>query len=549
MQISRRDLFRSAAAVGGAAALGGVDGLSTEAVAGTGPAARAARATTRSSVLVRGTAGAGGYRPVVTAAGESWLVRTDLGTRAKGGRAARRRPLVAFAQVSDVHIVDSESPMRVENADSFSSSAYRPQEFLTLHVAEAMVQGINAVKTGPATGRLIGFTLQTGDNADNAQYNEVRWNIDVLDGGTIQPDSGDHTKTESVTDSDPSLYDAKLWWHPEGTPEGKTDDDARTKYGFPMIPGLLAKARAPFDATGLDIPWFSVMGNHDKLVQGNNHPDASSQARATGSKKTVGDSSTPPKVLQRTVTADPDRRELSTAEIVEEHFTTTGLPVGHGYTQQNLDDGTAYYTFDRGIVRFVVMDTVNANGGDEGSLSASQFAWIKDLLATSKRKLLVFSSHHPSWSMVNDLTGTIDPGRRVLGNALVRELLKHDNVIAWVNGHTHTNNIKPHVRKQDGKIVNGFWEVNTASHIDWPQQGRIVEIADNKDGTVSIFGTMLDHAAPTTWVESQLDDPLQLAALSRELAANDWQERDRDRRGARNARNVELVVRAPRFLR
>lgn len=542
MQISRRDLFRSAAAVGGAAALGGLGGLSADAVAGTGPAARAARATTtRTSVLVRGTAGAGGYRPVVTAAGETWKVRTDLGTRAKAGRSGRRRPLVAFAQVSDVHIVDTESPMRVENAESFSKSAYRPQEFLTLHVAEAMVQGINAVKTGPATGRPIAFTLQTGDNADNAQYNEVRWNIDVLDGGPIQPNSGDHTKTESVADSDPSLYDV-MFWHPEGTPEGKVDDDARAKYGYPTIPGLLAKARAPFDATGLDIPWFSVMGNHDKLVQGNNHPDASSQTRATGDKKTVG-------VKSRTITPDPDRRELSTAEIVAEHFTTTGLPVGHGYTQQNLDDGTAYYTFDRGMVRFVVMDTVNANGGDEGSLSATQFAWIKGILASSKRKLLVFSSHHPSWSMVNDLTGTVDPGKRILGKALVRELLAHDNVIAWVNGHTHTNNIKSHVRKKDGKVLNGFWEINTASHIDWPQQGRIVEIANNKDGTLSIFSTMLDHAAPTTWEESQLDSPLQLAALSRELAANDWQERDHDRRGARTARNVELIVRAPRFLR
>ncbi len=542
MQISRRDLFRSAAVVGGAAALGGLGGLSAEAVAGTGSSARAARVATRTAVLVRGPEGPGGYRPVVTAAGEAWQVRTDLGTKPKAGRAARRRPIVAFTQISDVHIVDSESPMRVENAEGFSSSAYRPQEFLTLHVAEAMVQGINAVGTGPATGRAIAFTLQTGDNADNAQYNEVRWNIDVLDGGPIQPDSGDHTKTESVADSlDPALYDV-MFWHPEGTPDGKTDDDARAVYGFPTIPGLLDKARAPFDATGLSLPWFSVMGNHDKLVQGNNHPTASELATATGTLKKVG-------AHRRTVTADPDRRQLSTADIVEEHFTTTGLPVGHGYTEQNRTDGTAYYTFDRGRVRFVVMDTVNANGGAEGSLSRAQFAWIKDLIATSRRKLLVFSSHHPSWSMDNSLTGDVDPGPRVLGKTLVKELVLHDNVIAWVNGHTHTNNIRAHVRKKDGKVLNGFWEINTASHIDWPQQGRILEIANNLDGTLSIFSTMLDHAAPTSWDEARLDEPLQLAALSRELAANDWQERSHDRRGARNARNVELVLRAPRFLR
>jgi len=542
VQISRRDLFRSAAAVGGAAALGGLGGLSAEAVAGTGSAARAARVATRSTVLVRGPEGTGGYRPVVAAAGEAWQVRADLGTKAKRGRAARRRALVAFTQISDVHIVDTESPMRAESGEAFSKSAYRPQEFLSLHVAEAMVQGINAVQNGPATGRPIAFTLQTGDNADNAQYNEVRWNIDVLDGGPIQPDSGDHTKTESVADSSDPVRYATMFWHPEGTPEGKTDDDARAKYGFPMIPGLLAKARAPFEATGLDLPWFSVIGNHDKLVQGNAHPDAGSQATAISDQKTFAG-------FKRTVTPDPDRRQLSTAEIVEEHFTTTGLPVGHGYTEQNRSDGTAYYTFDRGMVRFVVMDTVNANGGDQGSLSRTQFAWIKDLLASSKRKLLVFSSHHPSWTMVNELTGDIDPGPRVLGDALVRELLKYDNVIAWVNGHTHTNNIKAHKRKKDGKVLNGFWEINTASHIDWPQQGRIVEIANNKDGTLSIFSTMLDHAAPAAWDENLLDEPLQLAALSRELAANDWQERYHDRRGARNARNVELVLRAPRFLR
>ena len=36
-----------------------------------------------------------------------------------------------------------------------------------------------------------------------------------------------------------------------------------------------------------------------------------------------------------------------------------------------------------------------------------------------------------------------------------------------------------------------FWEVNTASHIDWPQQSRLAEIADNRDGTLSVIVTIV----------------------------------------------------------
>jgi hypothetical protein len=131
---------------------------------------------------------------------------------------------------------------------------------------------------------------------------------------------------------------------------------------------------------------------------------------------------------------------------------------------------------------------------------------------------------------------------RVLGDEVVAELLLHDNVIAWVNGHTHTNNVWAHEREGGG----GFWEINTASHIDWPQQSRLIEVADNRDGTLSIFATMVDHAAPPAYNGG--DGPIALAALGRELAANDWQERGVNRRGTRKDRNVELLVQAPAFL-
>ena len=77
-----------------------------------------------------------------------------------------------------------------------------------------------------------------------------------------------------------------------------------------------------------------------------------------------------------------------------------------------------------------------------------------------------------------------------------------------------------------------------------------VELVDNRNGTLSIFGTIIDHAAPTSWGKRP-KSPLELAALSRELGANDWQERAKGphgqdgKRGRVEDRNVELLVPAP----
>ena len=570
MKLTRRDLFRAAGAAGGAAAVGG---LAAEAVAGVAAGGR----TTLTATLRKGPAGAGGYRPIVRADGEPHVVRTDLGARALRGRGARRKPLLAFAQLSDVHILDAQSPMRVEYLDRYDDedepgdptpgifgSAYRPQEVLSAQIAEAMVREINRIGAGPVTGKPLSFAVQTGDNSDNSQFNEIRWNIDVLDGGEVRADSGDLSRFEGVMDGDPTYYDTH-YWHPDGTPEGKEDDQPRSTYGFPEVPGLLDAARRPFRARGLGIPWFTALGNHDPLAQGNFPSTMQLNTVAVGPLKMI---SPPTGVSQadvlnalrgnyadfvaafaatphvRPVTPDPDRRLLQRAQVVEEHFTTTGTPVGHGFTETNRADGTAYYTFDRGLLRFIVLDTVNPNGESNGSLDETQFVWLQEQLQAAAGRLVVIASHHSANTMTNPLVGTGgDPEPRVLGDEVVAELLGHRNVIAWVNGHTHSNNVWAHQREGGG----GFWEINTASHIDWPQQARLIEVADNRDGTLSIFATMVDHGAPLSY-DGQLDGPMRLAALARELAANDWQERDQDRRGARTDRNVELLVEAPAFL-
>jgi hypothetical protein len=107
-----------------------------------------------------------------------------------------------------------------------------------------------------------------------------------------------------------------------------------------------------------------------------------------------------------------------------------------------------------------------------------------------------------------------------------------------------------------GRRGSGFWEINTASHIDWPQQSRLLEVMDNRNGTLSIFGTVLGAAAPAA---APAPGPAsafstgELVSLARTLSYNDPQRLDdegggqeRDKLGGARDRNVELLVRDPR---
>jgi metallophosphoesterase (TIGR03767 family) len=587
--ITRRQALGFGAAAAGAVAVGSVIRSGPASAAPTFPVAPTN--STLATTLLHGTPNAAGYRHIVSGPGEPSMARSELIADAVRNPSTTRTPLLSFAQFTDMHLIDAQSPARVEFLDRINdnpslaslpfSSAYRPWEMLSTQIAEAMARRVRQFTGGaPVTGRPLDFTISTGDNSDNTQYNEVRWHIDLLDGGhTIVPDSGNLTKWEGVGDAkDPDTS----YYHPGGRPLFTKLDNYRAKHGYPAVSNLHNLCRKPFTSTGVGTDWYSVFGNHDGLVQGTVPSLGVLNAVAVGNLKVTGlpigvdlqallagvaagNSAALATLLTvgpaKIVTRDPKRRLLTKKQLIREHFITTGTPVGHGYTQQNVSGNTAYYAFDRGPFHCISLDTVDPFGYSEGSIDSAQLAWLTaQLNANSSRhldangnwvsgtgtdKLILIFSHHTVASMSNPIG--VD---RHLGTEVETLLLQYPNVIAWVNGHTHHNEVVSHARAATAAAGGGFWELNTAAHIDWPSQSRVVEIVDNGDATLSIFGTIIDDIAGTSWNALTIKNPVGLAALAREFAVNDPQ-RDAEtatrdgKRGTLADRNVELVVKKP----
>jgi metallophosphoesterase (TIGR03767 family) len=532
-------------------------------------------------VLRHGTSSA--YRSLELVDGERHVLRADLVDRVDRSRTGTGRPVICFAHLTDLQLADVQSPARFEFFNrEYLDPRYaelvptqRPHEALTAHAVDAMVRAVNELAAGPVTGAPLDLVVTTGDSIDNAQWNELQAVLALLDGGTVRPGSGG-TGYRGVQGVD---WPDDIFWRPD--PHSGPRDVFRSAFGFPEHPGLLEAALASFRAGGLQVPWLACYGNHEALIQGVGLVTPELAAAMVGDRKPARlprgfDHGDPFEVFVRgahvfldghpqPVQADVDRRPLSRREFVEAHL-HGGRPVGHGFTERNVRDGTAYYVHDAGRVRFVTLDTACQAGAAAGSLDRTQLHWLADRLAEvhasyfapdgtqvrtdSPDRLVVLLSHHGSAELTNVRPAPSAPdGRPVAGGAEVLALLhRFPNVVLWVSGHTHTNAVV--ARPDPARPGAGLWEVTTSAVVDWPCQARLLELVDEGDGTLSVVCTMIDHDGPVSppggWpAPLYLSGPM-LAGLHRELAANvPLAGPESGLAGAPTDRNVVLRVRAP----
>jgi hypothetical protein len=189
-----------------------------------------------------------------------------------------------------------------------------------------------------------------------------------------------------------------------------------------------------------------------------------------------------------------------------EFFNTTSNPAGHGFSQTNLDNDFACYSFEpkAGLpLKMIVLDdTVKGPGQPNyaaGYLDQTRIDWLKGELdeGQASGKLMIIAAHVPILPQTS-LTDPTPAHSLVVDNEQVlADLHNYPNLILWIAGHRHVNVVTaqpydPSIPSQGPE--NSFWEVETASLRDFPQQFRTFDIRRNSDNTISIIVTGVDTA-------------------------------------------------------
>jgi 3',5'-cyclic AMP phosphodiesterase CpdA len=439
-----------------------------------------------------------GYGDYNVVEGEPVLRRTLDDTQAPepGANAAL---ITRFVHLADSQLADDESPARVINVDSpmgLTGGAFRPQEGHACRILNAAVRTINKIhEDSPLSLVLLG-----GDNADNAQANEVDWVLSLLSGqAELECDSGANDDPVAGPNNDP---------------------------------------KDPFVAEGLDVPWVWVTGNHDILNQGNYAVTSYADTYLSDySEVGARDWSQPGgPVVVGDVVADPARAGLSSSEILTR---VRADGDGHGITEEAASSGRAYYQVDiaGSDVRLLVLDTAAPLGSAEGLIHRGEvdnFLVPALDMALAAGKYVIVTSHHASGQLTDGGGfGGVAQDDAVLTEEFRNILGEYPNVLMHLAGHTHHHKIE---RLVPSEAPYTYWEVETAALADFPHQMRVIEIWDLDNGFLSIRSVAFDYQTES---DAVAEEGRSLGFLD---FTSGWQG---EGRGDANDRNVELYVPAP----
>jgi hypothetical protein len=115
----------------------------------------------------------------------------------------------------------------------------------------------------------------------------------------------------------------------------------------------------------------------------------------------------------------------------------------------------------------------------------------------------------------------------VTDQSLLGTLHNYSNLVLWIAGHVHRNTITPQPYG-DPKNGVGFWEVETPSLRDFPQQFRRFQIVRTSDDNISIFVLAVDPAANPVPLPDGSPSPAltsrSYAIAAQQIFRNPWQQ-------------------------